>query len=150
VFCIFYPLAVHSVFRVRTFLCVVERSALKDRNPACDTGQQRRPSVVSRQLRLRVSDEVLHSRFPIGMALAFKFLFCHVACALGSNNSSSLNVLGQHYREEHPLPWKQMLAYITGSVNEDLLRRIEYLLKEIRQLHRDRTALEVPGDLPLN
>jgi hypothetical protein len=26
------------------------------------------------------------------------------------------------------MPWKRMLAYITGSVNEDLLRRIEYLL----------------------
>jgi Homeodomain-like domain len=28
------------------------------------------------------------------------------------------------------MPWKRMLAYITGSVNEDLLRRIEYLLEE--------------------
>jgi hypothetical protein len=27
------------------------------------------------------------------------------------------------------MPWKRMLAYITGSVNEDLLRRIEYLLE---------------------
>ena len=27
-----------------------------------------------------------------------------------------------------------MLAYITGSVNEDLLRRIEYLLEENRVL----------------
>jgi hypothetical protein len=24
------------------------------------------------------------------------------------------------------MPWKRMLAYITGSVNEDLLWRIEY------------------------
>jgi len=30
------------------------------------------------------------------------------------------------------MPWKRMLAYITGSVNEDLLRRIEYLLEEMR------------------
>jgi putative transposase len=30
--------------------------------------------------------------------------------------------------------WKRMLAYITGSVNEDLLRRIEYLLEENRVL----------------
>ena len=30
------------------------------------------------------------------------------------------------------MPWKRMLAYITGSVNEDLLRRIEYLLEENR------------------
>jgi len=30
------------------------------------------------------------------------------------------------------MPWKRMLAYITGSVNEDLLRRIEYLLEEYR------------------
>ena len=29
------------------------------------------------------------------------------------------------------MPWKRMLAYITGGVNEDLLRRIEYLLEEI-------------------
>lgn len=32
------------------------------------------------------------------------------------------------------MPWKRMLAYITGSVNEDLLRRIEYLLGENRVL----------------
>ena len=32
------------------------------------------------------------------------------------------------------MPWKRMLAYITGSVNEDLLRRIEYLLEENRVL----------------
>src|ERR1017187_2723596 len=32
------------------------------------------------------------------------------------------------------MPWKRMLAYITGSVNEDLLRRIEYLLEETRAL----------------
>jgi putative transposase len=32
------------------------------------------------------------------------------------------------------MPWKRMLAYITGSVNEDLLRRIEYLLEENRIL----------------
>jgi hypothetical protein len=30
------------------------------------------------------------------------------------------------------MPWKRMLAYITGSVNEDPLRRIEYLLEENR------------------
>ena len=33
------------------------------------------------------------------------------------------------------MPWKRMLACITGSVNEDLLRRIEYLLEENRVLH---------------
>ena len=32
------------------------------------------------------------------------------------------------------MPWKRMLAYITGSVNEDLLCRIEYLLEENRVL----------------
>jgi hypothetical protein len=48
---------------------------------------------------------------------------------VGSNNSSWLNVLGYHSPEEHPLPGKQVLAYITGSVNEDLLRKIEYLLE---------------------
>jgi putative transposase len=32
------------------------------------------------------------------------------------------------------MPWKRMLAYVTGSVNEDLLRRIEYLLEENRVL----------------
>jgi putative transposase len=32
------------------------------------------------------------------------------------------------------MPWKRLLAYITGSVNEDLLRRIEYLLEDNRVL----------------
>jgi hypothetical protein len=32
------------------------------------------------------------------------------------------------------MPWKRMLAYITGSVNKDLLRRIEYPLEENRVL----------------
>ena len=32
------------------------------------------------------------------------------------------------------MPWKRMLAYITGSVNEDLLRRIESLREENRVL----------------
>lgn len=32
------------------------------------------------------------------------------------------------------MPWKKMLAYITGSVNESLLLRIEYLLEENRGL----------------
>jgi len=32
------------------------------------------------------------------------------------------------------VPWKRVLAYITGSVSEDLLRRIEYLLEENRVL----------------
>jgi putative transposase len=32
------------------------------------------------------------------------------------------------------MSWKRMLAYITGSVNEDLLRRIAYLLEENRVL----------------
>ena len=32
------------------------------------------------------------------------------------------------------MPWKRMLAYITGSVNEELLCRIEYLLEENRVL----------------
>ena len=32
------------------------------------------------------------------------------------------------------MPWKRMLAYITGGVNEDLLRRIEHLLEENRVL----------------
>ena len=46
-----------------------------------------------------------------------------------SKNSSWLNFLGQHHGEEHPMPWKRMLAHITGSVNEDLLRRIKFLIK---------------------
>ena len=32
------------------------------------------------------------------------------------------------------MPWKRMLVYITGSVNADLLHRIEYLLEENRVL----------------
>jgi hypothetical protein len=39
------------------------------------------------------------------------------------------------------MPWKRMLAYITGSVNEDLLRSFEYLLEENRVL---RNQLENP------
>ena len=30
------------------------------------------------------------------------------------------------------MPWKRMLACLIGSVNADLLRRIEYLLEENR------------------
>ncbi len=32
------------------------------------------------------------------------------------------------------MPWKRMLAYISGTVNEELLRRIEYLLEVNRVL----------------
>jgi hypothetical protein len=32
------------------------------------------------------------------------------------------------------MPWKRMLVCITGSMDEDLLRRIEYLLEENRVL----------------
>jgi len=38
------------------------------------------------------------------------------------------------------MPWKRMLAYITGSVNEDLLRRIEYLLEENHQTRSGKEA----------
>jgi putative transposase len=34
------------------------------------------------------------------------------------------------------MPWKRMMTYITGSVNDDLLRRIEYLLEENRVLRQ--------------
>ena len=34
------------------------------------------------------------------------------------------------------MDWKTMLAYVTGSVNEELLRRKEYLLTENRILRR--------------
>jgi len=40
------------------------------------------------------------------------------------------------------MPWKRMLAYTTGSVSEDLLRRIEYLLEENRVL-RNQTQSRV-------
>jgi uncharacterized membrane protein len=33
------------------------------------------------------------------------------------------------------MDWKTMLAYVTGSVDENLLRRIEYLVAENRILH---------------
>jgi len=32
------------------------------------------------------------------------------------------------------MPWKRMLAYVTGEVNESLLLRIEYLIEENRVL----------------
>ena len=32
------------------------------------------------------------------------------------------------------MPWKRMLAYISGTINDELLRRIEYLLEENRVL----------------
>ena len=45
-----------------------------------------------------------------------------------------------------------MLIYITGSVNEDLLRRIEYLLEENRVLRHQidtRILLTTTSDGPL-
>ncbi len=42
------------------------------------------------------------------------------------------------------MTWKQMLAYITGSVNKDLLCRIEYLLEENRVLR----TISKPGRCP--
>jgi len=44
------------------------------------------------------------------------------------------------------MPWKRMLAYISGGVNEELLRRIECLLEEQRILRASeisRCALRV-------
>ena len=32
------------------------------------------------------------------------------------------------------MPWKKMLAYVTGEVNESLLARTEYLIEENRVL----------------
>ena len=32
------------------------------------------------------------------------------------------------------MPWKKMLAYVTGEIEESLLLRIEYLLEENRVL----------------
>ena len=32
------------------------------------------------------------------------------------------------------MPWKKMLAYVTGEVNESLLLRMEYLIEENRVL----------------
>jgi len=35
---------------------------------------------------------------------------------------------------ERPMPWKRMLAYVTGEIEESLLLRIEYLIEENRVL----------------
>jgi hypothetical protein len=37
-------------------------------------------------------------------------------------------LINEEQRALQSKPYKRMLAYITGSVSEDLLRRIEYLL----------------------
>ena len=42
------------------------------------------------------------------------------------------------------MDWKTMLAYVTGSVNEELLRRNEYLLTENRILRA-----QIPGRVHL-
>ncbi len=42
------------------------------------------------------------------------------------------------------MDWKTMLAYVTGSVDEDLLRRNEYLVAENRILRA-----QIPGRLKL-
>ena len=42
------------------------------------------------------------------------------------------------------MDWKTMLAYMTGSVNEELLRRNEYLAAEHRILRA-----HLPGRVPL-
>ena len=39
------------------------------------------------------------------------------------------------------MPWKGTLDYITGSVYEELLRRIEYLLEENRVLRNPRAQI---------
>ncbi|MGA2605727.1 MAG: hypothetical protein ABSG14_16030 [Verrucomicrobiia bacterium] len=44
------------------------------------------------------------------------------------------------------MPWKRMLAYITGRVNEDLLRRIEPLLEENRILRDQIDCRILPTD----
>jgi len=44
------------------------------------------------------------------------------------------------------MPWKRMLAYITGRVNEDLLRRIEHLLEENRILRDQIDCRILPTD----
>src|SRR5262249_51884477 len=41
--------------------------------------------------------------------------------------------------------WKQLLAYITGSVDEELLRRNEYLVTENRLLRK-----QIPGRVRLS
>ena len=42
------------------------------------------------------------------------------------------------------MDWKQLLAYITGSVNEELLPRNEYLVMENRILRN-----QITGRVPL-
>ena len=46
------------------------------------------------------------------------------------------------------MPWKRMLAYVTGEIEESLLLRIEYLLEENRVLRNQlqkRILLTGPG-----
>ena len=35
------------------------------------------------------------------------------------------------------MPWKRMLAYVTGEVDQSLLARVEYLIEENRVLRTD-------------
>jgi hypothetical protein len=41
---------------------------------------------------------------------------------------------------ERRMDWKQLLAYITGSVDQELLRRNECLVTENRLLHQQTTG----------
>ena len=50
------------------------------------------------------------------------------------------------------MPWKRMLAYVTGEIEESLLTRIEYLIEENRILRRQiqgRPNLTDPERKPL-
>jgi hypothetical protein len=53
--------------------------------------------------------------------------------------------LSQHTWGGEPMDWKTMLAYVTGSVDENLLLRIEYLAAENRilrdQIKRSNTLI---------
>jgi putative transposase len=46
------------------------------------------------------------------------------------------------------MDWKQLLAYISGSVEEELLLRIEYLVAENRLLRHQMTGRVQPTSSP--
>ena len=48
------------------------------------------------------------------------------------------------------MDWKTMLAYVTGSVDEELLQRNEYLVAENRILRNQIVGRLTPSDGPIS
>jgi hypothetical protein len=58
-----------------------------------------------------------------------------LACLLLPNHRYSMSIPVEASGGQ-AMNWKTLLAYITGSVDQELLRRNEYLVTENRTFHR--------------